>query len=553
MPDRKAVQNFEIEQNFPGVGHKVLILSARQLDGLQQILLGIDDVTESKERDLRLTAIVDSSDDAILSKTLDGTIVSWNSGAERTYGYPAHEIIGRPITTLAPEGHEEEMSVIMERIRRGEKMRHFETRRRRKDGELIDVSLTISPIASRNGVITGASIVARDITDLKRSQEENLAKQKLESVGTLAGGIAHDFNNLLGGVLAHADLALAELGSGSSPAEELGRIRVAAIRGAEIVRQLMIYAGQETEVPELVDVSRIVEEMLELLKVSVSKHATVETELCKELPAVRANRGQLRQVVMNLFTNASEAIGDRDGVIRVVTRRTTLDRESPVASSETPAAGDYVQLEVSDTGRGMTPETQARVFDPFFTTKLAGHGLGLAVVQGIVRSLGGSIRLVSAPGRGTMFQVLLPCAKDVDQASRGTVAPTTAETIGSGKATTILVVEDEDLLRQAASKMLRRKGFSVIEASDGTAALNLIRAPKEAIDVLLLDVTLPGASSREVLEEARRLRPDLPVIVTSANSEEMAAAALAGRVDRFIRKPFGLDDLIGLIRLSVSS
>jgi two-component system CheB/CheR fusion protein len=552
LPDKKAVQGFEIEQDFPGVGHRVLVLSARQLDGLQQILLGIDDVTESKERDLRLTAIVDSSDDAILSKTLDGTIASWNSGAERIYGYPAHEIVGRPITTLAPEGREDEMSVIMERIRRGEKMKHFETKRRRKDGTLIDVSLTISPIASRNGVITGASIVARDITDLKRTQEEHLAKQKLESVGTLAGGIAHDFNNLLGGVLAHADLALAEIGSGSSPAEELGRIRVAAIRGAEIVRQLMIYAGQETEVPELVDVSRIVDEMLELLKVSVSKHAAVETELGNELPAVRANRGQLRQVVMNLFTNASEAIDDRDGVIRVVTRRTTVDRESSPASSEALAAGDYVQLEVSDTGRGMTPETQARIFDPFFTTKLAGHGLGLAVVQGIVRSLGGSIRLVSAPGRGTMFQILLPCAKEPAQASCSTVAPTKAETIGSRKAT-ILVVEDEDLLRQAASKMLWRKGFSVIEASDGTSALDLIRAHKETIDVLLLDVTLPGASSREVFKEAQQLRPQLPIIVTSANSEEMAAAVLAGRVDRFIRKPFGLDDLIGLIRLSMSS
>jgi two-component system CheB/CheR fusion protein len=551
LPDRKVVHDFEFEQDFPGIGHRVLGLNARQLDGLQQILLGIDDVTSSKERDLRLAAIIESSDDAILSKTLDGKISAWNSGAETMYGYAANEVVGRPIMILAPSGYEDEMARILESIRRGEKVRHLETKRRRKDGQIIDVSMTISPMVGPDGVITGASIVARDITEVKRTQEEHLAKQKLESVGTLASGIAHDFNNLLGGVLAHADLALAELTMGSTPAEELERIRSAAIRGAEIVRQLMIYSGKESEVLEPVDVSRIVEEMLELLRFSVSKHAALETDLGKNLPAVRANPGQLRQVVMNLITNASDAIGDRDGLIRVKTACVTVSRDSSRGDSEGLAAGDYLQLEVSDTGRGMTPETQARIFDPFFTTKLAGHGLGLAVVQGIVRSLRGTIRITSAPGKGTTFHILLPCVEGAPQARRGTAARAEGEPPGSRQAT-VLIVEDENLLRQAASKMLRKKGFSVIEASDGNAALDLLRAHKGEIDVLLLDVTLPGLSSREVLEEGKRLRPDLPVIVTSANSEEMAAAALGGSVEHFIRKPFGLDHLIGLIRESLS-
>ena len=195
-----------------------------------------------------------------------------------------------------------------------------------------------------------------------------------------------------------------------------------AIRGAEIVRQLMIYTGQETKVLELVDVSRIVEDMLELLKVSVSKHAAVETDLGRDLPPVLANPAQIRQIVMNLITNASEAIGDREGVIRVTTGRLTLGRDSPVASFESLAEGDYLQLEVSDTGRGMTAETQARVFDPFFTTKLTGHGLGLAVVQGIVRSLNGTIRVVSALGEGTMFQVLLPCAEGAAEAGASAIS-----------------------------------------------------------------------------------------------------------------------------------
>ena len=552
LHDHKPFQDLEMEQDFPGVGNRVLVLSGRQLDGFPLILLAIDDLTDRRERDLRLAAIVESSDDAIVSKTLDGTIVSWNSGAERIYGYAAHEMIGRPSATLALESHEEEMSTIMERIRRGEKVRNFETKRRRKDGTVIDVSVTISPITGYRGVTTGVSMVDRDITELKHAQEEHVAKQKLESVGTLAGGIAHDFNNLLGGVQAYSDLALAELASGSSPKQELERIRAGAVRGAEIVRQLMIYAGEESEVLELVDVSQIVEDLLELLKFSVSKHAKLETNLVKGTPAVRANPGQLAQVVMNLITNASEALGEQDGIIRVTTSLVKLGRDSAVVASETLPEGNYVQVEVSDTGRGMTPEMQARAFDPFFTTKLPGHGLGLAVVQGAVRRLGGAIRLMSASGKGTTFQMLLPCAKDATPVGGSAVLRTEEQSLPRLEAT-VLVVEDEEPLRHAVSKMLRKKGCSVIEASEGNAALDWIRAYQDRIDVLLLDITLPGASSREIFEEAKRLRSDARIIVTSAYSREMAAASLAGKVERFIRKPFALDDLVDLIGECLSS
>lgn len=551
LPENKAVHDFEVHTDFPGFRHRVFLLNARQLDGLQQILLGIDDITERKELDLKLAAIVESSDDAIVSKTLDGTVDSWNSGAERIYGYAAHEMIGRPISILTPPGYEGEMTRIIERLQRGEKVNHFETKRLRKDGEIIDVSVSISPIQGRDGVATGAAIVARDITELKRRQLEDLAKQKLESVGTLAGGIAHDFNNLLGGVLAHAELALGELSSGALPERELEGIRSLAIRGSEIVGQLMIYAGQESETLELVDVSGIVEDMLALLKVSVSKHAVVEINLGRNLPPVRANPAQIRQVAMNLITNASEAIGDRDGVIRVTTRLQTVYSDTPAVASEELAQGDYVRLEVSDTGRGMTAETQARVFDPFFTTKLAGHGLGLAVVQGIVRSIGGAIRIVSAPGKGTAVQILLPCAEHQEKEKSSTDLPACKETTGVREAT-ILVVEDEDLLREAILKMLRKVGFMTLEASNGSSALDVIRTCKDPIDLLLLDITLPGTSSREVFEEAKRLRPHMRVIASSAYSEETANTWLAGRFQRFIRKPYRLDQLTDSIRAVLS-
>jgi CheY-like chemotaxis protein len=336
-------------------------------------------------------------------------------------------------------------------------------------------------------------------------------------------------------------------GTGSRPVEELQNIRAVAIRGAEIVRQLMIYAGQETEVLELIDVSATVKDMLELLKISVSKHAAIETALGKDLPAVSANPARLRQIVMNLVTNASEAIGDRDGVIRLTTTVVTAGRDLPVANSERLREGYYLQLEVSDTGCGMTTDMQARIFDPFFTTKPAGHGLGLAVVQGIVRSIDGTIRLMSAPGKGTTVQILLPCTEHAVQETRSAASRVEEEKL-QPREVTILLVEDEDLLRLAASRMLRKKGFSVIEASDGSAALDLIRTHQDHIDVVLLDITLSGASSREVFNETKRLRPDVRVIVTSAYNEEAAVASLAARVEHFIRKPYSLDDVLNTIR-----
>ena len=537
-------RDLEIEQDFPAIGCRVLLIHGRRLDALPLILLSIDDVTDRRDRDVRLAAIVESSDDAIFSKTLDGTIVSWNSGAERIYGYAAHEIIGLTIATLAPPGKEEETSEIMERIRRGEKLDHFETKRRRKDGEIIDVSVTISPIEGRNGVITGASAVARDITRLKRSQQQAFTKHKLESLGRLADGIAHNFNNLLSGILASTELALAEKDASSSVTEELQKVSTATIRGAEIIRELMVYSGKQTLALEPVDISAVIEEMLPLLQISISKHATLKVDLGKGLPPVHAAPPQIREVILNLVTNASEAIGERDGLIRVTAARAQVGPNTDVIVADNLTAGTYVRLEVSDTGSGMAPDAQAKVFDPFFTTKDAGRGLGLAIVQGIIRAHGGAIGLRSALGRGTTFQILLPCSAE---AAKIESAPAIAQPSESRQAT-ILVVEDEDLLRSAVSKTLRKKGFSVLEASDGSAASELIHANKENIDLVLLDFTLPGITSRDVFEEARCIRPDLPVVLTSAYGKETVDALFTGLpVEHFIRKPFQLDELVALL------
>jgi two-component system cell cycle sensor histidine kinase/response regulator CckA len=387
----------------------------------------------------------------------------------------------------------------------------------------------------------------QDITDSRRAQEEALARQKLESLGVLAGGIAHDFNNLLGGILAEAELAETDLAAGLAPTEEIQRIKLVAIRGAEIVRELMIFAGQDqTALAELVDVSRLVEEILQLLRISISKRAVLRTDLSPNLPAVRGNAAQIRQVVMNLVINASEAIGDKGGIINVSTAQVS-DVNLASNSATGLSSGDCVRLEVSDDGCGMTETVQAKIFDPFFSTKFAGRGLGLAVVRGIVRTHGGEINSRSAPGEGTTFQVFLPCTPDRVAKVGGAVTSAGLERSHT-RVATLLIVEDEETLRLAVSKALRRRGFSVIEASNGSEAMDVLGTRKDQIDGVLLDVTLPGTSSRDILYKIQEVRPDLKVIVTSAYSKETVDTFFTGlRIDHFIRKPFQLGDLTRLL------
>jgi CheY-like chemotaxis protein len=310
----------------------------------------------------------------------------------------------------------------------------------------------------------------------------------------------------------------------------------------------MIYAGQDNAEPaEPLDLSLVVSEMLELLKVSISKHAVLKTNLRQNLPAVGGRASQVRQIVMNLIINASEAIAETGGEIKVSTSRLVLTGESGPENPMHLPAGDYVVLEVSDTGVGMSEEVQAKVFDPFFTTKFAGRGLGLAVVQRIVRDHGGAIDLVSAPGKGSTFRMVLHCI--------GGTAPSSVAAIAHARrehrppSGTVLIVDDEDVLRLATSQMLQRNGFHVIEASEGSAALEQVRVRKDEIGVMLLDITLPGVSSREVFEIVRQLRPNLKVILTSAYSRAAIDASFAGLpVAGFIRKPFKMADLVGLLR-----
>ena len=476
--------------------------------------------------------------------------VIWSEECSRIFGLPRGYVPSKEelLRMVVPQDRE----LIARHGLTAKSGNSIEYRIARSDGELRTLTAIFEVFPDEEGSPARVFGAVRDITDERRAQEENVARQKLESVGTLANGIAHDFNNLLGGVVAQSELALSEVAAGVNPVEELRAIREVAIRGSEIVRELMIYAGKETAAVGLVDVSQIVKEMLELFKVSVSKHAVLETNLGQGCPGVRANAAQLRRIVMNLVTNASDALGDRDGVIRVTTSCVNVGQKPLVGISGRLADGDYLELEVSDTGCGISQETQAKMFDPFFTTKSAGHGLGLAIVDGIVRSLGATMHLSSEPGKGTTFLVWLPCGETSAGATRDAMSGI-EELPRPPQEATVLVVEDEAPLRQAVTKMLGKSGFEVLEAADGTSAIDLVRANRGKIDVILLDATIPGASSAEVAAEAAKAEPAMKVILTSAYSQEMLAPPMnESEVRGFIRKPFQLRDLVETLRDAVA-
>jgi PAS domain S-box-containing protein len=389
----------------------------------------------------------------------------------------------------------------------------------------------------------GYIVACADITDLKRAQKEALERQKLESLGVLAGGIAHDFNNLLGSIKAESELMVEELRENSPSRERALRINSIADRASEVVRQLMVYAGHESAELELIDLAAVVREMLPLVKVSASKKAIFRVDLPDRVPVIRANAAQIRQVILNLITNASEALGGAEGDVSIILERVYSDGGQ---SSERTLI-HHLRLVVCDTGSGMSEAVQARIFDPFYSTKGAGRGLGLASVQGIVRSHGGKISVMSAPGLGSRFEILMPCLPG-PELGNGNGQPSSGPRFESS-GQTILLVDDEEILRRAVATMLRKRGFSVLEAGEGRAAVELFRAHAARVAVILLDLTLPGLSGREVLAELKGILTSINVIVTSAYGRELAMAEMGGDYSLpYLRKPYAINELLCVIR-----
>ena len=436
---------------------------------------------------------------------------------------------------------------------------NFECRIRRVDNEVRWIWAAGRHLRKENDVVRSMAGIVQDITERKRAEEEQRRlesqlqhAQKLESLGVLAGGIAHDFNNLLTGILGYSDLALLELAS-SSPARQLiGEAINGARRAAELTKQMLAYSGKGRFVVESLNLSTVTEDMVRLLQISISKKCVMKFNLMPDLPLVEADAVQVRQIIMNLIINASEAIGDRSGVIVASTGVMHCDRAYLVETylDDSLPEGLYAYLEVADNGCGMSEETRARIFDPFFTTKFTGRGLGLSAVLGIVRGHRGAMKCYSELGKGTTFKVLLPVTT-VPAIANEKREGEPAEWRGHGS---VLIVDDEESVRGLARHMLQKMGFTVMLAADGREGVEVFRRESERIRLVLLDLTMPHLDGEECFRELRRIRGNVLAILTSGYNEQTATSRFAGKgLAAFIQKPFRFEDLMAVVRRALGS
>jgi PAS domain S-box-containing protein len=481
---------------------------------------------------------------------VSGSTVEWmNNAAAIIFDFSRGELPGQPLEAFfSPEDAEIFLGQLKKIKSEKARFRQIEFGIRRPNGQHRYFDVSTSSIAGAGD--EKQAIIFRDVTDRRRSEEENKKMelkvqqaQKLESLGVLAGGIAHDFNNLLMTILGNASLALLELPSDSSARQSIEQIETAAIRAANLTNQLLTYSEKNRFVMQPTQLSRLVEEMVQLLQVSISKKVVLQFKLEKDIPTVEVEPTQIRQVIMNLITNASEAIGDEEGLIILSTGMVEADRaylDECYLGEELPT-GRFIFVEVSDTGCGMDAGTQAKIFDPFFTTKFTGRGLGLAAVLGIMRAHKGSIRVTSLPGQQTVFRILIPYSAVLTPVAE---APKQALINWRGQGL-VLVVDDEEGVRKVVKMILEEYGFSILTATDGCAAIEAFKEHTSQVVAVILDLTMPRLDGLKTFQELRRMRHDVKVILSSGYSEEEAVSRFVGEgLAGFIQKPY---NAIGLL------
>jgi PAS domain S-box-containing protein len=516
--------------------------------------------TARRESQADLAAVFESSRDAIVVVGPDRRILTCNGAAARgaRLVFDVELAPGTPVSAVTLPGDEATFEGHFEAALRG--VPGTAERPGRAHGQEYWFEYSYTPVRMESGEIRGVALTCRDVTGRKRAEEALRQAQKLESLGILAGGIAHDFNNLLVGILGNAGLALAELPAASPARPTLEDIQTAGRRAADLARQMLAYSGKGRFVIQHLDLNALVAEMTHLLGVSISKGAILTCDFTNPLPLVEADATQLRQVVMNLVVNASDAIADAEGVIKVstgVVHAAAADLAQAYLAPELPE-GDYVYLDVLDTGTGMTPQTMARIFDPFFTTKFTGRGLGLAAVLGIVRGHRGAIKVTSEPGRGTTFRLLLPAIPQVEEVaglpsndSELSAEEREHQWRGSG---VVLVVDDEPSVRAVTGRALATFGFEVIDAADGQHGLDRFAEREAEIVCVLLDMTMPRMSGEEAFVEMHRRWPHVPIVLMSGYSEGDAAPGIHDRgLAAFIQKPYDIRTLRDTLRQALES
>ncbi len=493
----------------------------------------------------KLASIIDSSEDAILSKDLNGIITSWNRGAEHMYGYAPEEVIGRHISLLIPGDRPDEISEILQKIARGESTEHYESVRVTKDGSRLNVSISVSPLRGVRGEIVGASAIVRDITAQKRTEGQLRQAQKMEAVGRLAGGVAHDFNNILGIINACTEFLRDRIDPSAEPWLYVENIKKATDRGRSLTKQLLAFSRTSAIQPCVLDLNERLKDISKLLRPLLGDDVEILIVPKLHSAVVEADPGQLDQIVVNLAVNARDAM-PRGGKFILETGAVKLD-EAFAEQHQAMAAGKYILLTVSDTGSGMDEATISRIFEPFFTTKELGKGtgLGLATVYGIVKQNAGHILVYSEPGHGTTFKIYLPSADH----KIGVASSAEVETVSPRRqGATILLVEDDEIMRGLTRQLLQENGYTVVEASDGKAALEWVESHPGQIDLLLTDVIMRRMSGPELVEHLNASHANLKVVYMSGYTGELIAEReVLKRGVTLLEKPFTRTALLNTI------
>ena len=509
-------------------------LAAKAEQATREVRQSITEERAAQEAVARLAAIVASSSDAIIGKTLDGVVTSWNSSAERTFGYQSSEMVGQSVFKLIPDDLHDVEREILARLRRGESVELSETERIRKDGKRIWISLSVSPIRDATGVITGAASIKRDVTESRLMRQHLHDTQRFQAVGQLAGGIAHEANNQMTVVLGASQFLLRRPDLAASARQDIELIRRAAERTASITQQLLAFSRRQVLELRDVDLNRVVQAIEPVLRRSLAENHELTLRLKLRDSVVRADPRQLEQVLLNLTLNARDAM-PAGGRLTIETDGVELAAEDIVWEGEGPSPGAYAVVVVKDTGHGMDRATLQRAFEPFFTTKGVGQGtgLGLSVVHGIVNQSGGTIRVESELGKGTTFTLYLP----VSSAGRVSEPPadTGARAREHGRAA--MVVEDDPVVRAMAARGLREAGYDVLEAVNGREALDLIRARTGRLDVVVTDVGMPEMDGHDLARWLSQERPELPIVFMSGYGDPEPTVP-------FLQKPFAPDALV---------
>jgi len=515
---------------------------------------GVDrDITHRKLAEIKLRdseekfriAFKTSPDAINLNRLSDGLFIDINQGFTAIMGYQADDVIGKSSLTLNIWRNKEDRERLVEALLEQGEVKNLEAEFVKKNGEVIYglMSARVIQLEGEKLILS----VSRDISELKRNEAERLKfeeqmvqAQKLESLGVLAGGVAHDFNNLLAAIMGHSELTKRRLPPGSAAIENLKQIEQATERAADLAKQMLAYSGKGKFVVETIDLNHLLEEMVHMLQVSISKKVVLRLNPYTPLPFVDVDATEIRQVIMNLVLNASEAIGEKSGVVSIATGCIDCDQSylKNVWLDENLTDGLYVYLEIADTGCGMDKETRTKIFDPFFTTKFTGRGLGMAAVMGIVRGHKGAIKVYSEPGKGSTFKILLPASDKNVELFNGDAHEDDWE--GTGKA---LLVDDEETVRGIGIEMLKELGFIPLTANDGQEGLKVFKENPD-IRFVILDLTMPKMDGEQCFRELKKLNPAVKVIMSSGYNEYEVSQKFIGKgISGFVQKPYKLSTL----------